>query len=282
MKGFLEFLARRYVAGSDRTDAVAVARALNASGIKATIDNLGENVKVAEDTERGVAEYLSLLELIDETGVDSTVSMKLTHLGLDISTGLALDNARRIVERAEGLGNFVRIDMEGSPYTERTLEVVKALAREHGNVGVAIQSALKRSREDVGELVRLGISVRLVKGAYKEPAEIAFEDKADVDENFSLIMKMLLAEGTRPAIATHDEKLIDEAREIARGLGKPNEELELQMLLGIKRTLQMELTREGYLVRVYIPYGTHWLPYMTRRLRERRENLFFVLKNILD
>jgi proline dehydrogenase len=282
LKGFLELLARRYIAGTERGDAVEAARRLNSFGIKATIDNLGENVTSAEETSVSLSEYLSLLDLIESSGVDSAVSLKLTHLGLDVSEGLALANVERIAERAAELGNFVRIDMEGSAYTEKPLKVFKDLHERHKNVGVAVQSYLKRSRADVEELIKLEASVRLVKGAYKEDPDIAFEEKEDVDENFSFLMKELLLRGFRPAIATHDEKLIEEARAIAQGAGIPKKDVEFQMLLGIKRTLQKDLAEEGYAVRVYVPYGPNWLAYMTRRLRERRENLLFVVKNIFD
>jgi proline dehydrogenase len=282
LKGFLELLARRYIAGTERGDAVEAAGRLNSLGIKATIDNLGENVTSAEETSVSLSEYMGLLDLIESSGVDSAISLKLTHLGLDVSEGLALANVERIATRAAELNNFVRIDMEGSAYTEKTLKVFKDLHQRHKNVGVVIQSYLKRSRADVEELIKLEASVRLVKGAYKEDPEIAFENKEDVDENFSFLMKELLLGGLKPAIATHDEKLVDEARTIAQGAGIPKKDVEFQMLLGIKRTLQKELSEEGYTVRVYVPYGPNWLAYMTRRLRERRENLLFVVKNIFD
>lgn len=282
MKGFLELLARRYIAGTERSDAVEVVSGLNSLGIKATVDNLGENVTNAEEASGAAGEYLSLLNLIKASGVNSYVSLKLTHLGLDVSADLAMANLERVVDKAGELGNFVRVDMEGSAYTDKTLEIFKEVFARHGNVGVAIQSCLKRSSADVDELVKAGASVRLVKGAYREPPEIAFDEKEDVDKNYSILMKKLLLKGFRPAIATHDERLIDEARTTAREAGIPKEKVEFQMLLGIKRTLQKELAEEGYTVRVYVPYGPHWLAYMLRRLRERRENLLFVVKNLFD
>ena len=227
-------------------------------------------------------EYISLLDLIGSSGVDSTVSLKLTHLGLDLSEDLALANLERILEKAGSLGNFVRIDMESSAYTERTLSVFRAARERFANVGVAIQSALKMSRADVAELIKERSSVRLVKGAYKEPPDIAFADKKDVDESFAFLMEELLKKGVRPAIATHDELLIERAKRTAEEAGILRRGVEFQMLLGIKRTLQKTLAREGYTVRVYVPYGANWLPYMLRRLRERRENLYFVVKNIFD
>lgn len=282
MKGILEFLARRYIAGVRIEDAVSVARALNRDGILATIDNLGENVKTAKDAGDAADEYIRLLNLIRSEGVDSTVSLKLTHLGLDVSDALASVNAERVVKAASEAGNFVRFDMEGSAYTQRTLDIFLDIRSRYPNVGVAIQSALRRSADDVRLLIERGASVRLVKGAYKEPPEIAFPRKSDVDESFEALMKELLLKGIRPAIATHDERLINEAIRFSKEKGVPKESFEFQMLLGIKRSLQRRLSSEGYRMRVYIPYGPDWLPYTMRRLKERKENVFFVLKNIFD
>lgn len=282
MKGVLEFLARRYIAGVGAEDAVSVARALNGSGILATIDNLGENVRTEEEAGASVREYTGLLDLIKSSGVNSTVSLKLTHLGLDISSALARDNAERIIKAASSLDNFVRIDMEGSAYTERTMEIFLHLRSRYPNVGIAIQSSLRRSAGDVRLLIERGASVRLVKGAYKEPPETAFPRKPDVDRNFEILMKELLLKGKSPAIATHDERLLNEAIRFVNENNIPKGRFEFQMLLGIKRTLQKRLALEGYRVRVYIPYGPNWLPYSLRRLRERKENIFFILKNIFD
>lgn len=282
MKGLLGFFAKRYIAGAELDDAMTVAKKLNSSGILATIDHLGENIKEAEGTRATVAEYLDLLEAIKSSRVSSTVSMKLTHLGLDISEGLAVENAKRIIKRALELDNFVRIDMEGSPYTERTINICLKLREEFPNVGVAIQSYLIRSERDIKLLIENGVSVRLVKGAYKEPPEIAFKDKSDVDRNFEFLMKALLLKGNKPAIATHDERLIKEAIEFASANNISRDRFEFQMLLGIKRKLQKELAEKGYRVRVYIPYGKEWFPYTMRRLSERKENIFFVIKNIFD
>lgn len=282
MKGFLELLAKRYIAGTARSDAIEVVRRLNGFKIACSIDNLGENVESAEEAEASVAEYRALLSMIDDEGVDSTVSMKLTHLGLDVSEGLAEKNAALIIEGASGFKNFVRIDMEGSAYTQRTIDIFMRLRERFSNVGVAIQSCLLRSGEDVLALMEKGASVRLVKGAYKEPPEIAFEKKEAVDKNFSAIMRVLLLKGNRPAIATHDERLINEVVEFVEEHKIPMDNFEFQMILGIKRTLQKRLAADGYNIRVYVPYGANWLPFITRRLKERRENLLFVIKNILD
>lgn len=282
MKDFLLYFARRYIAGTEMREAIDAARGLNSRGIGAIIDVLGENVDTEEKARASVDDYLSLLDGIERSGVDSTISVKLTHMGLDLSTELAAENCERIVARAGELGNSVRVDMEGSAYTERTIEVVSNVRKRHENVGVAVQSYLYRSKEDVERLIDEKVSVRLVKGAYKEGPTVAFQKKASVDRNFDALMKELLLRGVRPAIATHDEKLIDEAKRFAEIKKIPREKFDFEMLLGIKRTLQKDLADEGYSVRVYIPYGPEWLPYITRRLTERKENAMFVIKNILD
>jgi len=282
MKDFLFYFARRYIAGEKRADAIEAARALNADGISASIDVLGENVEDASDARGSVDEYLALLGDIDRTGVDASVSLKLTHLGLDLSDGLAMENTEAVVRRAGELGNFVRVDMERAVYTERTIDLVVRLRRRYDNVGVAIQSYLYRSGGDVARLIKEGVSVRLVKGAYKEGPDVAFRDKSAVDRNFDALMKELLLKGNRPAIATHDEALIDEAKRFAEIKKIPRGAFDFEMLLGIKRTLQRRLAAEGYSMRVYVPYGPEWLPYITRRLTERKENALFVIKHLLD
>lgn len=282
MKGLLLLFARRYIAGTDKQDAIRAALELNKAGIGAIIDNLGENVKNASEAAESVKEYLGLLDDIKSSGADSTVSLKLTHLGLDLSEELALKNAETIIRKAGQTGNFVRIDMEGSQYTQRTIDTFLELRHKYRNLGIAIQSALLRSREDTKRLASGGGSIRLVKGAYKEPPDAAFQDKKDVDTNFEVMMKELLLSGTHPAIATHDERLINEAKRFATGKNLPKDSFDFEMLLGIKRKLQRELAAEGYKVRVYIPYGRDWLPYTIRRLRERKENVWFVVKNIFE
>lgn len=282
MKGLLGFVAKRYIAGVEIKDAIEAARLLNRNGLSATIDNLGENVKDAPTAGEAANEYMTLLDEIKKAGVDSTVSLKLTHLGLDISEGLAEENAGAVVSRALGLGNFVRLDMESSLYTQRTIDICLRLRKRYPNVGVAIQSSLRRSASDVRLLIENSVSVRLVKGAYKEPPEIAYPDKSDVDANFSALMKELMMKGVRTAIATHDQKLIEEAKGFASANHIPKDRFEFQMLLGIRRELQKQLAKEGYKVRIYVPYGPEWLPYTLRRLRERKENIFFILKNMFD
>lgn len=282
MKGLLAFFAKRYIAGEERKDAIRVVRHLNSQGILATIDNLGEHVKEPSHAEDAVREYLGLLDDIRDGGVNSSVSLKLTHFGLDISDEIAEGNLRVIIKKASELNNFVTFDMEGSRYSQRTIDTFLRLHEKYTNIGIAIQSYLYRSQMDVRLLIEKGASVRLVKGAYKEPAQIAFPKKRDVDKNFEELMKSLLLKGNYPAIATHDERLINEAIRFADENGIPKERFEFQMLLGIKRKLQKRLADSGYKVRVYIPYGADWLPYTLRRLRERKENLFFVIKNIFD
>lgn len=282
MKGLLSLFAKRYIAGTDRADAIEAAKRLNSFRILALIDLLGENVKTKEEADDVVAEYLSLLDEIRCAGVSAAVSLKLTHLGLDISEALAETNAAVVIERALQYDNTVWFDMESSAYTQRTIDAYIRLKRRFPNIGVAIQSYLKRSEEDVKLLISKGASVRLVKGAYKEPPEIAFKDKKDVDGNFDRLMKMMLVSGNMTAIATHDERLINEAKRIAREKNIPLGSFEFEMLLGIKRTLQKKVAEEGYQVRTYIPYGRDWLPYTIRRLRERRENIYFVVRNLFD
>jgi len=282
VKSLLLLFARRYIAGTGRQDAIRVAIGLNKAGIGATIDNLGENVKNASEAAESVKEYLGLLDDIKLAGADSTISMKLTHLGLDLSKELALKNAETIIKKAGETGNSVRLDMEGSTYAQKTIDTFLELRLKYPNVGIAIQSALLRSRNDASLITSRGGSIRLVKGAYKEPPNTAFQEKKEVDANYEAIMKELLLSGTRPAIATHDERLINETKRFAGEKNLSKDSFDFEMLLGIKRKLQMELVAEGYKVRVYIPYGKNWLPYTIRRLRERKENIWFVVKNIFE
>ena len=282
MKGLLSLFAKRYIAGTERSDAIETAKRLNSLRILAAIDHLGENIKTKEEADETVAEYLSLLDEIRCAGVSAVVSLKLTHLGLDISEALAETNAVVVIERALQYNNTVWFDMESSACTQRTIDAYISLKRRFPNIGIAIQSYLKRSEADVKLLISKGGSVRLVKGAYKEPPDIAFKNKKDVDENFERLMKQLLLSGNMTAIATHDEKLINEAKRFAEEKKIPRSSFEFEMLLGIKRSLQRSLAEEGFQVRTYIPYGKDWLPYTIRRLRERKENIYFVVRNLLD
>jgi len=282
MKGLLLFFAKRYIAGPERKDAIRVALEANSFCMGAIIDNLGENVINATEAEASVKEYLDLLDDIRSSGADSTISLKLTHLGLDLSKELALKNAETVLKKASELGNSVRFDMEGSAYTQKTIDIFLELRKKYPNLGIAMQSSLLRSRKDSKLIASLGASIRLVKGAYREPSAVAFQNKSDVDANFESMMKTLLLTKTRVAIATHDERLINEAKRFASEKNLQKDSFDFEMLLGIKRKLQRKLAGQGYKVRVYIPYGRNWLPYTIRRLSERKENIWFVVKNLFE
>jgi len=278
----LSLFAKRYIAGITIDDALRAARGLNGAGLAAAIDNLGEDAASVEEAASAVAEYRLLIDAIASSRIDADVSLKLTHLGAGISAALAEQNAGVILEAAAGCGLNVRFDMEGSRHTQTIIDVFRSLHGRHPNAGLAIQSCLRRSASDIALLTGLGASIRLVKGAYKEPPDIAFVAKSEVDANFSALMKTLLVSGTNPAIATHDERLIEETTRFAAANGISKDRFSFEMLLGIKRSLQRRLASEGYRVRVYCPYGPDWMAYTLRRLRERRENIWFVLKNIFD
>lgn len=282
MKDPLAYFARRYIAGETCADAVRAAGELNKDGIVATIDNLGENVRDVTEAMDGLEEYISLLQAIDAAGVDSRISLKLTHLGLDQSQQLCVKNVSAILTEADKYESFARIDMESSAYTGVTIDTCIELHRKHPNIGVAIQSYLLRSADDVARLIEEKVSVRLVKGAYKEPPDIAFSEKTKVDENYSALMKELLLYGNNPAFATHDEALIEEAKAFAIENNIPKNAFEFQMLLGVKRKMQIELAKEGYRMRVYVPYGKDWMAYIMRRFKERKENIWFFIKNIFE
>ncbi len=279
-------MARRFVAGETVEEAIATVQALNAEGLLTTLDHLGENVTSEIEARDATTEILDLLAAIEANHVRSGVSVKLTQLGLDLSPALAAENLGQIVARAAVARCFVRIDMESSDYVQPTLDLFEGLNRRHRNVGVVIQSYLYRSSDDVARLMRLGASVRLVKGAYDEPPAVAYADKADTDANYRRLLERLLSDeaqvnGMFPAIATHDMRLIDWAKEHTRRQGIPRDRFEFQMLYGIRSGLQRQLVTEGYQVRVYVPYGEHWYPYFMRRLAERPANVLFLLRNLL-
>jgi proline dehydrogenase len=276
----LILLAKRFIAGERIEDAVHAVRQLNSERLKATLDVLGENVRQEHEARRAADQYIDVIERIKVTGIESHVSLKLTQMGLDIGDDFCAANVSRIVERANRYGNFVRLDMEGSHYTQRTLDMFTRLRQAHENVGIVIQAYLYRSEKDIGELNAMGARVRLCKGAYKEPSSIAFPRKEETNANFIKLMKLLLTEGTYPAIATHDRAIIEETLRFVKERKIPREKYEFQMLYGIGRSLQRELVAGGHTVRIYVPFGTHWLPYYTRRLRERKENVFFLLKHL--
>ena len=273
--------ASRFVAGEEKESAIAVVRELNARGISASLDLLGENVTEREAAVRACDDYVKLLRGIADAGVDSNISIKLTMLGLDIEPSLARDQLVSILETARETDNFVRIDMEGSPYTQLTLELFYEVWKSFRNVGVVIQSMLRRSEADIDRLIAEGARVRLVKGAYKEPAPLAYPDKADVNAAFDRLAERLLERGNYPAIATHDDERIEHAIGFARDRGIDSARYELQMLYGVRRETQEEMVGRGFCVRVYVPYGAQWFPYFYRRLRERKENVSFVLRNVL-
>ncbi len=274
-------VTRRFVAGEEIADAVEAIRALNKKGAGASFDHLGESIKSEAETRVEVGEYLRLLESIRDCELDSNVSVKLTQLGLDIDGELCLENARTIIEAAGRLGNFVRIDMEDSTKTGATIRIFERLRTDFDNVGIVIQSYLYRSEKDIDHLIEIGARVRLCKGAYNEPASVAFPRKADVDGNYVRLMEKLLESGKYHGIATHDEAMIAATKSHARARGVSADKFEFQMLFGIRRDLQERLIKEGYRVRVYVPYGRFWYPYFMRRLAERPANVGFVLRNML-
>jgi proline dehydrogenase len=279
--GLFKKLTTRFIAGETIDEAIAAIREVNARGCSASFDHLNESVNSIEGTEAEVREYQDVLARIDETGINSNVSIKLTQFGLEIDPDLAHRNARRVVEDAARRGNFVRIDMEGSTVTQSTIDVFKRLRAEFGlnDVGIVLQSYLRRTMDDAKDILKIPARVRLCKGAYDEPPEVAYPDKKEVDENYLQVMQLLLSSGTYHGIATHDPKMIDATIDFAQREGIGKDAFEFQMLYGIRRDLQEQLARDGYGMRVYVPYGKHWYPYFMRRLAERPANIWFVMKN---
>jgi proline dehydrogenase len=274
-------LAYRFVAGDHLDDAVRVVSEVNQRGWSASLDHLGENVSEEQAARAATDDYLAAFERIASERLNANVSVKLTQLGLDISPGLCEDLLTRILQRAQQLDNFVRIDMEGSAYTQRTLDLVLALHERFPNCGVVLQSYLFRTPDDVARVNAAQVRVRLVKGAYNEPPDVAFAKKADVDAKFAAETQQLLLHGVYPAIATHDDRLIEATKQFARQREIPTDRFEFQMLYGIRRDLQDRLLREGYRVRIYVPYGTEWYPYLMRRLAERPANLLFIVRSLI-
>jgi proline dehydrogenase len=274
--------ARRFIAGDTVEEAVEVARRLEARGLTQTLDYLGESVGTSAEADAVTRDYLVILDKIVASGVGRNVSLKLTQLGLDLDRVTALDNLRRILEPATTHGFFVRIDMENSPYTDVTLDIVETLwGLGYRNLGVVLQSALYRSEADLTRLLALGVRVRLVKGAYREPAVVAYQLKADVDAAYLRMATTLLERGTFPALATHDPDIIDAVRKIAVERGVSKDRFEFQMLYGVRRDLQASLVADGYGMRVYVPFGRQWFPYFMRRLGERPANVAFVLRSLV-
>lgn len=274
-------ITRRFVAGDTLEEALAVCERLQRGGIFSTLDHLGENVKTLEEAAASCDAYVGALEQIAARKLTSTVAIKLTQFGLDLSPDACLENVRRLEAKAKTANSRVEIDMESSAYTERTLALAIQAGQECGCVRVCVQAYLRSSATDIERLNAAGVPVRLVKGAYREPPSVAFPSKRDVDEHYITLMHTLLDHGVYPAIATHDERIIREALEYVEGRSIRKDSFEFQMLYGIRRDLQQELIGQGFRLRLYVPYGTEWYPYFMRRLAERPANLWFVLRNLL-
>jgi len=273
-------LATRFVAGQTLEEALKVSRRLNAEGITVTLDHLGESVTSLEEAAAARDVYLGALAAIHDAGIEGNVSVKLTQFGLDFSYDQCRANVERLAGRAAELESFVRVDMESSQYTDRTLDLAMDLDEKYGTVGVVIQSYLHRSRDDVERLCARGVRVRLCKGAYLEPPGVAFQKKREVDANYVELMKLLLNKGRYPAFATHDEKIIEQTKAYVAAHGIAREAFEFQMLYGIRRNLQKRLVASGYRLRLYVPFGKAWYPYYMRRLAERPANVLFILRNL--
>jgi proline dehydrogenase len=279
-------ISSRFVAGTQLEDVLRATRAVNQAGPSVSIDNLGENVTNADEARASAQLYHQLLDDITAQKLNANISLKLTHMGLDVDENLARNLVSGLVTKAAAMNppNFVRVDMEGSPYTQRTLDFVYELHRAPGNqgcVGAVIQSYMHRSETDVEKLLAEGIRIRLCKGAYKEPSEIAFQPKSEVDANYVKLMKILLKSKIYHGLATHDENIINQAKAFATSERISRDTFEFQMLHGIRRDLQQSLVRDGWRMRVYIPFGTEWYPYLMRRLAERPANVLFIAKNLL-
>ena len=278
-KGF----ASRFVAGETLDTAIEAVRQLNAKGITATLDLLGESVRNEGEARESARAYIEMLDRIREKKLDANVSVKLTAMGLDISEDLCVSNMQNILDRARDHSSFVRLDMESSDYTQKTLDLFyeRLYPSYRANVGIVLQSYLYRTSADVEEANKASARVRLCKGAYKEPAAVAYPDKKDVDESYVRCMRTLLTDGHYPGIATHDEAIVRETKRFARDNDISTDQFEFQMLYGVRRDLQEKLVREGYRMRVYVPFGTQWYPYLMRRLAERPANVAFITGNIV-
>jgi proline dehydrogenase len=274
--------ASRFIAGETIEHAIETARTLQAQGLLITLDYLGESVKTLEEATVATREYVRLMDIIVAAGIERNISLKLTQLGIDVDRATCVDNLRRILEPASRCDFFVRIDMENSAYTARTLEIFETLWEQgYRNVGVALQSYLYRTERDVRRMNDLGARVRLVKGAYKEPPSVAYQKKDDVRASFIKLARLLLDHGSYPAIATHDPDAIDRVCTHAKERAIPPERFEFQLLYGIRRDLQLSLVRQGQRVRVYVPFGREWFPYFMRRLGERPANVAFVIRSLV-
>ena len=281
--GIAKSFASRFVAGESVTSAIEAVRSLNAKGITASLDLLGESTTNEKEAYTSQREYLQLLDLIAREKLDANVSLKLTAMGMDISDELCVKVTREILERAKQYGSFVRLDMESSAYTQKTLDLFEQhfYPDYRANVGIVLQSYLYRTEADARRASELGARVRICKGAYKEPAEVAFPEKEDVDKCYVRSMQHLMEHGNYPGIATHDEVIIAEAKRFAKEKGIASDRFEFQMLFGVRRDLQEGLVRDGYRIRCYVPFGTQWYPYLMRRLAERPANMAFMAGNVM-
>jgi proline dehydrogenase len=278
-------LSSRFVAGTEVEDALRATQSVNQAGMSVSVDNLGENVTNVEEARASVQLYHQLLDQIAARRLDANVSLKLTHMGLDVDESLARDLVSGLVAKAAAMvpPNFVRVDMEGSAYTQRTLDFVHELHHQpgkQGRVGAVIQSYMRRAESDIEKLLAEGIRIRLCKGAYKEPPEIAFQKKSEVDANYVKLMKILMESGIYHGLATHDEKIINQAKAYATKKRISRDAFEFQMLYGIRRDQQHALVTQGWRMRVYIPFGAEWYPYLMRRLAERPANALFIARNL--
>jgi proline dehydrogenase len=272
-------VSHRFVAGETLDEAIQVTRGLNERGMQVTLDHLGESVESEAQALQATDDYIDILERLDsESGVMASISIKPTQVGLAVDPDLCLRNVRRLVAAARAHGNFVRIDMESSEYTESTLNLFYDLFTEFKNVGVVVQSYLRRSEDDVRKLAAIGAPVRLCKGAYKEPAHLAFQEKREVDDNYVRLLAILMDSESPLAVATHDSSMIAAAKQLLRDGADRKARVEFQMLYGVRRDMQAQLVDEGFMMRVYVPYGTEWYPYFMRRMAERPANLLFVLR----
>ncbi len=273
-------MALRFVAGETLDEALEASRRLNDQGLEVTLDFLGESVTDRERAEAATGSYLRSLDTIPGSGARASISLKPTQLGLAIDPNLCYENLLRIVGRAKELDNFVRIDMESSAYTQSTLDVFERVFERYRNVGVVIQSYMRRSEGDIARLVELGAPVRLCKGAYDEPVSVAFQRKEEVDANYVKLMKMLLSGGAPTAIATHDEKMVNATLAFVREEGIDAQAFEFQMLYGVRRDYQRRIVSDGHRMRIYVPYGSEWYSYLMRRMAERPANLIFVTRAV--
>jgi proline dehydrogenase len=281
--GFAKRFASRFVAGESLDTAIAAVRALNARKITVSLDLLGESVTSEPEARAAAQEYIVMLDRIHQEKLDANVSVKLTQMGLDLDEELCVETMQSILSRAHDYGTFVRLDMEGSAYTDRTLRMFedRLYPNFRENVGIVLQSYLYRTSADVERAILLKCRVRLCKGAYKEPASVAYPDKKDVDANYVRCMEKLVQDGNYPGIATHDPAIIEATKRFVKEKGIPPERFEFQMLYGVRRDMQDQLVREGYRMRVYVPFGTQWYPYLMRRLAERPANLAFITGNVV-